>query len=343
MSLTVREAADEIAEAANICATDLTRVCFYANKAVRRLLPKGKWKGTYQKYHLCTNQGCFTWPRQIETIESIALCGTPGTIRNEWYEFNEQGPGLFDGRHNNVDSIGAGCGGRCHGNTLVDRGLACTFADLIGTEKQLRVYTDFPADDGKTITFRGYDDQRNLIRTNFGNTEGETVTLAAGFVDTVYLGFWGVITQVIKDVTVGPVRVYEYNTVDATQRLIAMYESDETLPSYRRSYFPAAQITDDGSGACNKRSVDVMAKLKFIPVSKWDDFIMIGNLAAICEEIRAVRKFENNLVQEGLIYEQLALKYLNEELQNYLGDGTRVTLQIDGASPFDSGGIMNYI
>jgi hypothetical protein len=341
MSLTVSEARQEAAEAAGICQTD-DRVYYYINKAVRRLLPKGKWKGTYQRYHLCVNQSCFVWPRQFESIETVALCGRPGVIRNQWYDFNPYGPGILN-TNNTTDQVGTGQCGTCAGNQLVDRGLAVMFSDIVGTAKQLRVYCDFPADVGKTITFRGYDDQRNIVITNSGDTEGEVVTLANPFAVTTNAGFWGIVTQVIKDITKGMVRVYEYDTVAMTQRLIALYEPDETLPSYLKSSYPGAQVPVDATSTCNKQSVDVIAKLRFIPVRKDSDFIQIENLAAICEEIRAVRKFENNLIQEGLLYEQLALKYLNEELQNYLGDGTRIAIHFDGASPFESGAILNLI
>lgn len=327
--LTVAEAKDEIAEAAGICSSDSTRVYAYCNKAVRRLLPKGKWKGTYQRYSICTNAGCLVWPRQIETIEAVSVCNSPGVVRNQWFEFNPNGPGIFKT-------------GNCNGNQLVDRGQVCTFEDIVPSNKQLRVYCDLAADLGKTITFRGYDDNFNIILTSNGDIEGETVTLANPFVVTTHPFFWHSITQVIKDVTKGVVRVYEYDTVALTQRLIAIYEPDETLPVYRRSYFPPANVTSTG-GTCDRVNVDVMAKLRFIPVRKDSDFIMIENLAAICEMIRAIRKFENNLVQEGMIYEALAVKYLNEELQNYLGDGTRTAIHVDGMAPFDSGPVVNIL
>lgn len=342
MALTVAESRVEIAEAAGLCEND-ARVLNYINKACRRLIPKGKWKNCYANYRICTNKACLTWPRSIETIETVAVCGVPGTVRNGWYEFNLNGPGLFG--CSSDDGLGSpfGCRSDCTGNQLVDRGLTVTFDDLVGTNKQLRVYADLAVDYGKTLTFRGYDDNRNIILTNNGDVEGETVILANPFVVTTNTNFWGIITQVIKQVTKGVVRVYEYDTVTTVQRLIAIYEPDETLPSYRKSFYPPAQVTDDGNGNCARVSVDVIAKLKFIPVAKDSDFILIGNLPALVEEVRAIRKFENNLIQEGFAYEQLAVKYLDEELQNYLGDGTRIALHIDGGSPFNSGPVLNLI
>lgn len=331
MPLTVAEAKFEIAEAANDCQSNIPRVCSYINKAVRRLLTKGKWKNTYQRIRICATSGCFTWPREVETIESISICGNVGNIRNLWYEFNPNGPGPFQS-------------GNCNGNDLVDRGMFPTFDRIHGNNKQLRVYRDIGADDGKTITFRGLDDEGNVILTDNGNTEGEVVTLASPYTDTVSPFFWHDITGVIKDVTKGPVRVYEYDTVTTVQRLIAIYQPDETLPSYRRSYYPPANIEiDPTSEECQAQLVDVIAKLRFIPVRKESDFILIENLPALCEEVRAVRKFENNLIAEGLAYEALAVKYLNEELQNYLGDSTKVALHVEGASPYGSEPIMNIL
>lgn len=326
--LTLGEAREEVAEAANLCSTD-SRVAKYVNKAVRRLIPKGKWVGTMQRYKICTKNACITWPRAIETIEAYAICGVPGKVRNGWFEFLENGPGIFRGSD-------CGCGGGCVGNQLVDRGEHPAFDDIEGVNKKIRVYADVAQASG-SIILRGYDENGQWIRTLDGGTwiDGEKVTIST--TPQLSVKFFSKLVQVIKPTTNGPVRLYEYNNDTAVNtKALAYYEADETLPSYRRSYVPGVAGHSSGSD-CEEVSLEVAAKLRFVPVVNDNDFILIGNLPAIVEEVRAVRKLENNLFGEAEAYEQKAVQYLQEELASYIGDGPVVALRVEDRWNFGAG------
>ena len=80
MRLTLGAARPTIAKVIGVCA-DSDTVPFYLNQAVERLLPRGKWKGTFQRYRTCINSACITLPRHFECVEGFALCGCPGMIR----------------------------------------------------------------------------------------------------------------------------------------------------------------------------------------------------------------------------------------------------------------------
>lgn len=321
--LTVAEARDRIASAAQLCATD-PRVLKYLNRAVRRLLPKGKWVGTYQTYRICAPNGCITWPRQIETIEAAAVCSQPITIRNSWYEFLEGGPG-----------IGGGCGVK-----LLDRGTHCCFEDMTGnTDRRIRIYTDVNEGAGKFIILQGYDQNAQWIRTQVAGAwiDGERVELpAAAASPAVTTKFFTSLGRVIKPKTNGMVRLYEYNATDAVNvQALAIYEPDETLPNYRRSFVPG--ISSNGGNG-----VDVVAKLKFYAVENENDFLLIGNLDALEEETRALVHFDNRNFPEGYTAEKFAVSLLNEELSHYLGDGPVLTLRVEGVD-FGAGSVENAV
>lgn len=330
--LTVAEARPRIASAANLCASD-ARVFTYINRAVRRLLPKGKWLGTYQNYRICVNGDCITWPRQIETIEAAAICSKPITIRNSWYEFLESGPGIQDGNS---------------GLKLVDRGNVCAFDDITAgaTDRKIKIYTDVNEGAGKTILLLGYDQNAQWIRTLDGSTwiDGEKVSLpSTSATQTTSTKYFSKLMRVIKPATNGAVRLYEYNTSTAANaRALAYYEPDETLPNYRRSFLPGLSRVNSGS-SCGNASVDVAAKLRFYNVAKENDFILIGNLDALEEEVRALCHFDNKNWTEGYTQEKFAVSLLNEELSSHLGDGPVLMLRVSGESTFGAGSVENCI
>lgn len=326
MNLTVSEARAEVAEAANVCSADV-RVVEYINRAVRRLLPKGKWVGTVQRYLICATDGCITWPRAVETIEAMLLCESPVVIRNQWFEFLGNGP------HKLTEDNPAGV-------TMVDRGEYPAFDDITGTTKRLRVYSDVAESAAAKITLQGFDENANWIRTQVGGVwiDGEQVTIST--TPTLSSKFFTRLVKVIKPKTNGVVRVYEYNNATGLNtKALAFYEPDETLPSYRRSYVPYIASLVGGGGTCDKVTVEVAVKLRYRPVSVDADFILIPNLPALVEMVRAVKKYENNLPTEARAYELLAVQYLQEELKSWQGDGAVVQLRVQEAALFGAGGI----
>lgn len=318
--LTLGQARPYIAKAAGLCAND-GRVADYANRAVQRLLPKGKWVGSIIRYRICINADCITWPRQIETIEAFAIDGRPRKVRTGWFEFLETGMGILDSRSNN-------------GNQLVDRGDGhVAFDDITvgSTDARIRIYTDLPESSGKYIILQGYDENANWIRSLDGTEYIDGIKVAiqtAPATITTTTQKFSRLTNVIKDTTNGNVRLYEYNGT-SNVRALAVYEPDETLPSYRRSYVPGLRNIHNGGVDCEKASVEVAGKARFMPVTKENDFLLIGNLQALESEVRALRAFENELVEKSMAFEGQAIKFLQQELDSHHGDGAVVQVRFE--------------
>lgn len=296
------------------------------NEAMQRLLSRGTWVGTYGRYRICAINGCLTWPRQFETIESVAICGQSLNVRNQWFEFMEAGAGLQ-----------SGCG--CGGFQLFDRGNFCTFDDIRPTGKKVRVYADVAEDAAAKILLLGYDDNGQWIRTQVDSVwvDGEYVAISTTPVNSV--NNFSSLVNVQKPVTNGNVRLYEFKVADSTQRALAIYEPDETLPSYRRSLISglsnAGGCGCDGlvdTNGCTQTTVTVMAKLAFIPVVNDTDYLIIGNIPGLKEMCRAVRFGEMDsptAMQQATAAETSALREMNQELETWLGSNVRVGLQVD--------------
>jgi hypothetical protein len=295
-------------ETIGYCSTD-PRVVAAINKAQRRLLKRGLWWGCYGRYRMCVTDGCITWPRQFATIEMVSVCDRPVTIRNEWFEFIENGPGLQDGED---------CGPE-----LYDRGTAISFNDVQGSNKKIKVYADVAESAGSKILLQGYDENGNWIRTLVSGeyVDGEYVAIST--TPTLSTKTFSSLTGVQKPVTNGTVRIYTYDTVALTQRALAIYEPNENIPSYRRSLITGLDNIPDGE----TRSVTVMAKHEFIPAVKDTDYLVIGNIDAIEEMCASLKKARDNIFQEAELCEQRAIRELQKELEVYLGSGTVVNIR----------------
>ena len=323
MKLTLGDIKANIAKLLSMSATD-SRVVGYINEAQERLLYKGLWVDTYARYAITNSNGTITWPRQLETIEVVALDDRPGTVRNEWFEFLETGPGLLDSTDG--DSY-----------TLVDRGTAVCFSDIDGTDKKLRVYSGATTDAGKRVLLQGYNGSGEWIRTQDGSTwiDGEYVTLTTTYVDTDNI--FTELTGVQKAATDGTVKLYEYKPSDSTTRLIGEYQPTEKRPVYRRSLIPG--LADDNTTI----TVTVVGKLRFAPATVDTDWLFISYEAAIKEMVMSIRKAENNLVKEAQAYEDRAVQLLQEQLLNHLGDGHVAVPRFQNTNTFGGGGVANVV
>lgn len=323
------------------------------NEAVKRLMDAGLWCGTYQRYQICTTAACLTWPRQFDTIEVVDICGSPVTVRNQWFEFLDQGPGLWRGGR-------GACGGVCCPTiNYIDRGRGYVMFDDVTAPSKIRFYTQFAADAGKVINIRGYESGSNQwVLTDGGATEGENVTLTSTFVDTVTTWMPQVFRDIIKDKTLGHVRAYAVPVDDPTAlKALAVWEPSETIPNYRRCVIPALSRS---TGCCNglvpstcKPTVTVMAKLAFIPLESDLDIVPLTCAPAIKMAMLSILKQErgdsegardamhgsfNPITRQ---FEDGAIPLLEAELAAYQGSGSVAPLRLQ--RNLDTANIVNLI
>jgi hypothetical protein len=313
--------------------TSSSEVVDAINEAVERLMVRGDWVGTIHRYRICITEAKLTWPRQIHTIKKCNICDSPIPVANGWYEFAQVGPGTL---HDDDDP----------GLVLEDMGTACTFDDIIGYYKKLYVVSDEAEDSDAELIVQGYDDSNQWIRTLVGGAwiDGEPIAIGVG--GALSTNYWTNITRIIKPVTNGNVRLFERDVPTGVDKPIGIYEPDETHPSYRRSRIPSLD-THGGCGddACPEDfpAVNVLAKLRFIPVANDNDWIQIGNLPAIKEMVMSIQKAEKNLWDEAEVYENRALRELGKELVDYEGEASLPKYDIQSPALFGAGNIEGVI
>lgn len=335
MKLTLGSIKTQVARATNLCADD-TKLVALINEAQQRLMVRGKWVGTWQRYRICTTEDCLTWPRQIETIEAFAICNRPGEVRDGWFEFIQNGPGLFD-----EDSS--------PGDLLVDRGEGyVTFVDIQHSDdnpKKIRVLADV-TETSKYIILQGYDENAIWIRTQVNGSwiDGERVAISTTV--QVTTNYFSSLVGVIKDSTNGIVRLYQYDPATSMQVAMAVYEPDETRPNYRRSFIPGLSNTGsccEESSDCETKSVTVTAKLRHMDVANDNDFLILRNAAAIKLMVLSILYEERNLFKEAEVMLQKAVTELDKELASFIGDGPVVKIRTQARDLWGGGGVQNYL
>jgi hypothetical protein len=343
MRLTLANVTDPVADVLNMN-TAGRRVIYYINRACEELLNKGRWVGTTIKYRICTREGFITWPREIQTIEAMMINGRGTVLENQWYQFQDYGPGLDDWQY-----YGGGAGW-ANGYARYPMGMgfgidereAISFADVCpaGNPKKLKVYGTALESANAQILLQFYDNLGNYIRSS----------TATGWVDGEYVGINATTPQttinvvsawvgVQKPMTNGVVRITELDTVTGLERLLAVYEPSETNPSYRRTLLPGFCGTN--STPC-PTTVTVIGSQRFIPAHCPTDYLPLTSSPAIVYKAKACYLKDNNNYQLAMGFDKDAETVLNDELQKWTGTGTIQTPRIN-AQEAACTGIPNFI
>lgn len=305
------------------CQGDVAGICQYVNAAQRRLLMCREagdegWYGTWSEvaFNLVSrNNPYITCPREVARLERIDLCGRPCWIQNQFYEYLDFGNGRMPKRHHDSDCL----------RMAYTRNNVFTFTDQSISPCTLRIYTSDPADqaDGNRVFLQGLDQNGSQIYTTDGLTEvmGEFVVVGTPFADSTYQ--YSQITGIQKDVTVGFIQIFQVDPVTGNQTLLLTMEPSETVAGYRRYYLNGLPPS-----CCNAPTTTVplqvtaIAKLELVPVAVDTDYLLIGNLEAITEEVQSVRYSEidsesaKKMAQEKHLQ---AIRLLQGELVHYLG------------------------
>jgi len=343
MRLTLGQAINPVAEVLNMNTTG-RRVVYYINRACEELLNKGRWVGTTIKYRICTWEGFITWPREILTIEAMAINGRGTVLENQWYQFQDYGPGL-----DNWQYYGGGAGW-ANGYARYPMGIgfgvdereAISFAEVCaaGNPKKLKVYGAALEAASAQILLQFYDGLGNYVRTNTssGWVDGEYVAINPTTPQTTINAVTGWV-GVQKPCTNGVVRITELDTVTGLERLLAVYESSETNPSYRRTLLPGFCGTQNPP--C-PTTVTVIGSQRFIPAICPTDYLPLTSIAAIVYKAKSCYLKENNNYQLAQGFDMDAEKVLNDELGKWTGSGNIQTPRFNAQAAAECG-LQNFI
>jgi len=300
-----------------VCDDD-PRVMQWVNEAMQRLIIEGSYWGLVARYRCSATSGLLAWPRSVASILAISLCDSPVTMRDIWFEFMESGIGLRSTENSSL--------------VFTPREPSPFYNPITGYKK-LKVYCDLAADVGKTVTFLGHDENLQWIRTTQGATVADGEVVAASLAGTVSTKTYAGVKWVRKEETTGPIRVYEYDSTTLAQDILAVYEYDETDPLYKISYI---SDLDTSASTDDPQTVEVLAKLDYVPIKKDDDYLLITCYPAIKDMAMAIvnaAKVQDSrigfeILREGL---KMAKHALEAESTHYLGN-PKMVVNLQGAA-----------
>ncbi len=310
-----------IPEAIGLCAADNNKLPAMINEAQERLVYAGGdtgWWGSWAKMVFNVNSltnPYITLPRTVARIINMDYCRFPVRIQNEFYEFLEAGIGLQSGTNPT-------CNWPCASPETYDRGLFPTFTDFT-PGKIIRLYLTDALDVGRRVLVQGTDANDQIVYSLDGvvQVQGLFLNLTSPFVDMPFT--LNTLTGLQKDVTIGPVQIWEVDATTGEQTLISTMDPTEEVSGYRRYFLHGLprNCCETNTGTTTVQ-VTAMAKLAFIPVVADTDYLLIQNLQALKEECQAVRFGEMDdsaSAQQAQIRHMKAIRLLNGELVHHLG------------------------
>ncbi len=231
-----------------------------------------------------------TLPREVDTVLAMNISGVPSFPRNRWAEFHLNGRGS--------DTTAS--------TTYFwdDKGDAPIFIDPPSPVQLAGVSTDTTDVSICELWVYGYgiDDRRIVSTVGSRTVDGYRVPMAAvPTAPDVNAPFFKRITEVRKTSTKSFVSLYA-TTATLESALIGEYEPSETLPKYRRIY-----LSQD---ACWVR---IQFRRKILRVNSLGDRLPIHSRYALMLMCKALQKFDDDKIDEGMKYEEKAIKILIEK------------------------------
>ena len=331
--------------AIGLCTGDTVAIANAVNTAQRRLLfakeaSDESWWGTWSEVRLNVSRVApyITLPREIARLEAVTVCDRPIPVQNQFFEYIQFGNGRMS----------RGCNHRrSHWlRAAYTRNNAVLFTDLTTTQMIVLFATNPDDTAGNSrVLLQGLDQNGLRIYSMDGpnQIDGVFVTLAAPFASAPMQ--FSQITGVQKDVTKGPVQIFQQDPTTAAQSILLTMEPGETTASYRRYYFDhlpcscAPPISHNpcitSNPALPPPQVTAIAKLDLIPVVTDTDYLLFQNLEAVIEECISARMSEmDSTAAQGLAttHHTNAIRLLNGELGHFNG----VNSPAVGFSPFGS-------
>lgn len=317
----------------------------YLNAAQDRLLQASEagdegWWGTFAeiRFNVAQNSPFITMPREVARVEQVAICNHPVPLRNQFYDYLQFGNGrmpnaflqtiIAPGQTSIFPFLFSSCRA---GLDVRSRNNVATFLDLTTPPQNVQVFPTNPADVGQRVLLQGLDPANNVIYTLDGtnNVNGQFVTLQSPFAQAQIP--MNKITGVQKDITLGPIQIFQSDPTTSATVMISTMEPGETTAWYRRYFFNQLPIDCCGGATpsfcsvnnlSNLVQITAIVKLELIPLTTDTDYLLIQEKEALIHECQSVR-YEGmdtpTAKQMSNWHHKQAIGLLNGQIYHYLG------------------------
>lgn len=287
-TLTVQDIEDEIGDLVPAGMTTLQAV----NQVGNRLVYSGKYKGSMVATVFPVVQNFITLPPRYLSVLAGTFDQFPVPTLSNWFSYMEIGPCDLD--------IATQWGGRIQD---VQDGFATQFP--IVQPGSVRLYST-ASDNGAVVRIYGEQEETEQPVVDPNGVEGENMTLAAPFQQSLY--HYSDLTGVQKPATKGPIYVRILPMGGGAEYEIGQWQSWETRPSYRR-YTIGPSV----------KTVRVLCQRRFIKAVAMTDWVWPGNLAAYQFGLQALQYEKTGYEDSAASNWNQALKWLNDEARALRG------------------------
>ncbi len=252
------------------------------NKAIEWLLPKIKDGSVICRYKFTITNNIITLPRECESLLKVIIENNFSEINPIWYEFLGYGGGGLDWG-----------GGYCYDVSYLGKGFV-SFAEPPAPSKLLVVSEQ--EESGKRMTIQGRDE--------FGREISEILEIRKS-VPFYTQNSFAKLENIIKDETDSYVLLSTFSA-EPTERIdLGYYAPTETNPSYTRYYVKTNNPPKSALG---------LVRLKFLPVKRDTEPLLIQNIPALTLMLRALYYYDVGEISKAIAYEQKAQMLLEEQI-----------------------------
>lgn len=256
------------------------------NQATGRLVTSGKWSGIFVSVAFPAASGFITLPPRYLSVLAGKFDSWPVLTFSNWFDYQEIGPcGLDD----TIQWFGR----------LQDDGDGFVTQAAMPLPGAVRIYST-GSDNGKVVRLFGPRTETGLPVVDNSGNEGESITLAAPFVQSLY--HYDDLTGFQKEKTNGPVQAKIFPMNGDPEYQVAAYEPYETRPSYRRYRV--------GPG---EKTVRVLCQRRWLAAYADTDWVWPGNIAALQCAIQAIGYERTGYNDSAMEQWEQAYYWLNQQ------------------------------
>ena len=304
-----------------LCADNIPAIAAAANACQEQLIfdraaGESGWQGSFAEisFNISRTQPYATLPRDIARLEGVVVCDKPVPLNNSLVEYLQFGNGRMS-----TDRC------RCPGELAVySRNNAVTFTDLSTPPQRIRIYLTSDQDVTKRVLVQGVDSNNVTVYSQDGLNRVTGVFLSLDTTPVTTDLSFNRLTGIQKDVTAGPVQIYQVDPTSGAEVLLLTMDPGETTANYRRYYFanlPCSCCPVPGA-AEGTVQVKAIAKLDLIPVAVDTDYLLLTSIEAFIEQGQAIRLMEADTVaaqQLSALHHQRAIRILISQVGHFEG------------------------
>lgn len=264
-----------------VCSYD--RAVKAVNQARRLLWNKRAWTTQEEYVQICCVNNCFTLPSRYEQIKLAWIGDNSASLADEWF--------------NATNSFALRADQSCHRGIVEVGGLHVLFRDYTTHPYQIGIVAEDINDYGVEIMFEVQDQYDTYHKVNLFAEKTPNLSKS----DLLIKG----VRAVTKPITKGRIRVYAYDLELQAKTLIAIYQPNDSNPTFRR--FKAPRTCECITLYASKKYFDLTDSKELVEFTA--DAMIYAVLALNSRENRKAQEFMANL--------SLAVQEQEKELEGY--------------------------